>query len=79
MNIEIKELKDYKNIPYDLLLSADPSIDKINSYINKSKIFICKDNNKTIGIIVLLSKNQNIIEMVKQQIRWIAIYPEKII
>ena len=64
MNIEIEELKDYKKAPYKLLLSADPSIDKINSYIKKSKIFICKDNSKIIGIIVLINKGQNSVEII---------------
>ena len=62
--MKIEELKDYNKIPYDLLLLADPSINKINSYIKKSKIFICKEKNKIIGIIVLIKKGQDRIEII---------------
>lgn len=46
-------LEDSKNAPMDLLLLADPSLEKINEYINESICFIGKLQENIIGVLAL--------------------------
>ncbi|RAJ24917.1 GNAT family N-acetyltransferase [Pedobacter cryoconitis] len=48
---------------YDLLLSADPSIEVINSYTHNNQIFVALYRTKIIGAFVLLPLNKSTIEI----------------
>lgn len=48
---------------YDLLLSADPSIEVINSYTHNNEIFVALYRKKIIGAFVLLPLNKSTIEI----------------
>lgn len=62
INCNIVKL-DFKNIPYDLLLLADPSRKAIDDYIKRGFAYVCiKD--KIIGIYVLLQTRSNTIELI---------------
>lgn len=62
LNIKIEHVK-VKEVPIDLLLVADPSIDAINKYINKSKVIVVKIENDIRGVIVFLEKENNVYEI----------------
>jgi aminoglycoside 6'-N-acetyltransferase I len=51
--ISIKQVEGHENIPYDLLLLADPSKESIDSYLDHSKVFVALLNREVIGTIVL--------------------------
>lgn len=42
------------NMPYNLLLLADPSLEMINSYIHTAHVFVATLHNERIGVYVLL-------------------------
>jgi aminoglycoside 6'-N-acetyltransferase I len=48
---------------YDLLLLADPSLKIVESYLDKSEIFIAESNNETLGTIVLLPIGNSTLEI----------------
>lgn len=48
---------------YDLLLSADPSIEVINSYTHNNQIFVALYRTKIVGAFVLLPLNKSTIEI----------------
>jgi ribosomal protein S18 acetylase RimI-like enzyme len=56
---------------YDLLLLADPSKDLIDEYLKQSDIFTAKQNDKTIGVIVLFPLSVETVE-----IKNVAVKPE---
>lgn len=70
-DIVFKKVKEKESIPYDLLLLADPSINLINEYLKLSDVFIAKQNEKTIGVIVILPLTSETVE-----IKNIAVNPE---
>jgi ribosomal protein S18 acetylase RimI-like enzyme len=53
METEIKQIHTTSNIHLDLLLLADPSIDKIKEYLIDSNIYSASIKDETIGIIVI--------------------------
>ncbi len=59
----IRPLQKDEEIPYNLLLLADETIDAINRYINDSEIFIFEKNNETIAIYVLQKISDDTIEI----------------
>ncbi len=62
--MKIIQLSSIKNIPYDLLLTADPSKRMIDEYINNSLIYAAVNpNEEIIGIIVLFPKVDGIMEI----------------
>jgi ribosomal protein S18 acetylase RimI-like enzyme len=61
--ITILKINKEEEIPYDLLLLADPSMHMINSYLKRSAIYIAKLNGNTIGTFVLLSLSKEAIEI----------------
>lgn len=52
-NITFDKLDKYDQIPYELLLLADPSKDLIDEYLKPSDIYIAIQNNEMLGIVVL--------------------------
>lgn len=55
----VRELQNHEDIPYFLLLLADPSKESIDKYIQDSKIYVAILNNQIVGIYVLLPIKQN--------------------
>ncbi|MGG7077097.1 GNAT family N-acetyltransferase [Clostridium sardiniense] len=62
LKIRIEHVK-IKEVPIDLLLVADPSIDVINKYINKSKVIVVKIENDIVGVIAFLEKENSVYEI----------------
>ncbi|MGG7097733.1 GNAT family N-acetyltransferase [Clostridium sardiniense] len=62
LNIKIEDAKA-EEVPVDLLLVADPSIDAINKYINKSKVIVAKIENYIVGVIAFLEKENSVYEI----------------
>lgn len=62
LNIKIENVK-VKEVPIGLLLVADPSIDAINKYINKSKVIVVKIENHIVGVIAFLEKENSVYEI----------------
>jgi len=66
-----KKLNPNGKIPYELLLLADPSKELVDAYLNNSEIFIATQNQKTLGVIVILPLMNSVVE-----IKNIAVLPE---
>ncbi|WP_425448314.1 GNAT family N-acetyltransferase [Dethiothermospora halolimnae] len=64
----IYQLKDINNIPYNLLLSADPSEEAIRDYIKRGFIYICEIN-EIIGVYVLINTRPNTMELVNISVK----------
>ena len=52
--MKIMELQANEKVPYDLLLSADPSKDMIDEYIDRGTCYVLKDEDKIVGEMILL-------------------------
>jgi len=59
----IRQLQKNEEIPYNLLLLADETIEAINRYINDSEIFIFEKDNKTFAVYVLQKISDDTIEI----------------
>lgn len=71
MEAEIKKIQSVTNIHLDLLLLADPSIEKIKEYLIDSEIYTALINDETIGIIIIKE-----IDHLKKEIMNVAIKEE---
>lgn len=71
MDAEIKKILSVNPIHYELLLLADPSIEKINEYLIDSEIYTAMINNETIGILVIKKIDQS-----KKEIMNVAVKEE---
>lgn len=49
--------RETKSFPFDLLLEADPSIDKVKEYLERGSCYIAKQNGEVLGAYVLLQKD----------------------
>lgn len=63
-NIKIKELSYDNEIPYDLLLLADPSIEIINDYIHRSNCYIAYIHKDIVGAYVMIKTRPMTFELV---------------
>lgn len=63
-DIEVKKLSNDDEIPYDLLLSADPSIEIINDYIHRGDCYIAYINNNIVGVYVMIRTRPLTLELV---------------
>lgn len=59
----VRKLSKGDNIPYDLLLLADETIEAINQYIFGSDLYIIEQEGKMIAIYALYSLNHNEMEI----------------
>ncbi|MDD7793096.1 GNAT family N-acetyltransferase [Clostridium sp. 'White wine YQ'] len=62
--IEIRRLMQNEEVPYDLLLLADPSIDIINDYVNRGEIFVANYMGEIVGVYVLIKTRPLTMELV---------------
>lgn len=70
-DISIKQLKADDEIPYALLLDADPSKELIEKYLQGSEIYVAKLSNESIGVYVLYPTSSE-----KAEIKNIAVKEE---
>lgn len=70
-NIAFHKLDKGDQIPYELLLLADPSKDLVEEYLKQSNIYIARQNDETIGVVVLISLTAETVE-----IKNVAVKPE---
>lgn len=61
--ITFRPLGTQNQIPYELLLLADPSKDRIDAYLPKSDIYIAAEKEQTVGVILLFPLNNETIEI----------------
>lgn len=61
--VKVRKILDNEDIPYDLLLDADPSIKVISTYLGLSEIYVALLENKIIGTYVLYPINHDILEI----------------
>ncbi|HET7003039.1 MAG TPA: GNAT family N-acetyltransferase [Puia sp.] len=61
--IKVRKILDSEDIPYDLLLDADPSMEVISTYLGLSEIYIALLKNKIIGTFVLYPVGHEILEI----------------
>ena len=62
-DIIVRKMLDHEDIPYELLLDADPSMEVIRTYLCLSEIFIALLKNKIIGTFVLYPVNDDTLEI----------------
>ncbi|WP_353095352.1 GNAT family N-acetyltransferase [Tissierella praeacuta] len=63
-NIEIKKLGCDNEIPYDLLLLADPSIEIINDYLHRGNCYLAYIEEKIVGVYVIIRTRPMTFELV---------------
>jgi ribosomal protein S18 acetylase RimI-like enzyme len=61
--IVIKEIERKEEVPYDLLVLADPSVDAINSYIPDSAVYKADFSGLTVGCYVLYPLEKETVEI----------------
>jgi aminoglycoside 6'-N-acetyltransferase I len=62
-DIKVRKILDNEDIPYDLLLDADPSLEVVSTYLKLSEIYVALLENKIIGTFVLYPVNQETLEI----------------
>lgn len=62
-SITIKKLENKEEIPWNLLLLADPSRELIEKYLPNSNIYLARIDNQIIGVYVLTPLTYNISEL----------------
>jgi len=70
-NLTFDKLSKDQQIPYELLLLADPSKDLIDEYLKSSEVFAARQNDQILGIAVLFPLTTETVE-----IKNIAVLPE---
>lgn len=61
--MQIRQLVKNEDIPYDLLLLADPSRTVVDNYLNRDYTYVAEQNNEIIGIVVLFPLDNKSIEI----------------
>lgn len=62
-DLTFKSLSEGEEIPYSLLLLADPSKEMIDGYLGPSQIYIAEQGGKIVGTMVLQPLGNNLIEI----------------
>lgn len=60
---DIRKVNDFKEIPWNLLLLADPSKVVVEKYVKDGETYIALLNDKTIGVYVLVKLPHNVYEL----------------
>jgi ribosomal protein S18 acetylase RimI-like enzyme len=63
-NMIIRKLGAGEEIPYDLLLLADPSVEAVNEYIHRGECYIAIIDNQIVGVYVLIRTRPFTMELV---------------
>lgn len=62
-DLNIKEITDHKDFPYDLLLLADETVAAINNYIFNSKVYTVLDQQQPIAVFCLYPHDTQTLEI----------------
>lgn len=62
--IVVKKLSGDDEVPYELLLLADPSIEIINDYIYREDCYVAYINNNIVGVYVIIKTRPLTLELV---------------
>lgn len=66
----ISRLEDTDNIPFDLLLLADPSRKTIGDYLSRGICYVCKtETDEIVGVYVLIKTRPNTMELVNVAVK----------
>jgi ribosomal protein S18 acetylase RimI-like enzyme len=68
-DIKIRKLENDKEIPYDLLLLADPSIEVINDYVHRGDCYAAYINNNMAGAYVMIKTRPLTLELVNISVK----------
>lgn len=63
INVIIQQMKKRDQIPWNLLLLADPSRKIIQEYLNKGDIYLALIGDKIIGVYILVKISEDIVEL----------------
>lgn len=63
LNLIFKRLDESDQIPYELLLLADPSKGLVDEYVKVSEVYIAIQNEETLGVIVLFPLTTETVEI----------------
>lgn len=61
--LNIRKKIESDDVPWNLLLIADPSKENINKYLNRGEIYLAYLENILVGTYVLTKENGNIVEL----------------
>ncbi|MED0665023.1 GNAT family N-acetyltransferase [Bacillus badius] len=60
----IKKLNKDEHPPFELLLSADPSLEAVEKYVERGESFVAEQGGEVIGVYVLLPTRPHTVELV---------------
>lgn len=63
MKPDIRKVNDFKEVPWNLLLLADPSKEMVEKYVKEGETYIALLNNKTIGVYVVVKLSHDAYEL----------------
>ncbi|MBX4262121.1 GNAT family N-acetyltransferase [Clostridium estertheticum] len=63
-DVVIKKLSSDEEVPYGLLLLADPSMDIINDYVHRGDCYVAYINNNIVAVYVILKTRPLTLELV---------------
>ncbi len=61
--MKVRKLAKGEEIPYNLLLLADETVEAINRYISKSSLFICEERGEPIAVSALFPMDERVVEL----------------
>jgi aminoglycoside 6'-N-acetyltransferase I len=61
--IKVRKILDSEDIPYELLLDADPAMEVISTYLGLSEIYVAFLENRIVGTFVLFPVDHEILEI----------------
>lgn len=64
MKIDIRKLAPGEQTPMALLLSADPSNEMVEDYVNRGECFIVESETEMVGVFVLLPTRPGTVELI---------------
>lgn len=62
-NIIVRPIREEEEMPYGLLLDADPAMEVIESYLKISEVYVALLDNVVIGVFVLCAINATTVEL----------------
>lgn len=62
-SITFKSLSSLEEPPYDLLLTADPLKELVDAYLNQSEVYVARQHDEILGVIVLFPLTPDTIEI----------------
>lgn len=63
-NLIVEKLNDKEEVPYELLLLADPSRDIVDEYLQRGQCFVAYINHKVVGAYVMIKTRPLTLELV---------------